>query len=469
MLYALAVFALFAVTNAYRYASCDEDPACRVPSNYTGTMTEVMRLIRRDHAECVLRNECPTVVPSITGASVPCINGAAGEFQCDNVELLAFVSLTDLGANNNADGNDIWGWTDPATGDFWGIVGTTTGTSFVRVSDPVNPVVVAWMPSQVTTSTIWRDMKVFNNFVYIVADRNGQQLQYYDMTQLRDLPQNPSSPATIQRDGVFTISTSRGNTHNIVMNVGTGIAYAVGCGNCAGGLYMMDVTGGAPVYAGCYNGDGYTHDAECVVLDNPDSSYNGRSICFAYNENTLTIVDVTDPDSPSMISRTPYTGAAYTHQGWLSPDHKFLFLDDELDESRGTGGNTGNARTYLWNVNNLASPQLQRHFDQPVRGIDHNLYVKGNYVYQANYEAGLRVLEWTTTGSGNSAQVYVTQMAFFDTYPSGNAVSFNGAWSLYPYFDSDFVILQDINRGLFILRPTNLDAEKSRQRRTHKY
>lgn len=46
----------------------------------------------------------------------------------------------------------------------------------------------------------------------------------------------------------------------------------------------------------------------------PDEKYLGRDICYSYNEDTLTIYDVTDPTNSSIISVTSYQGATYTHQ-----------------------------------------------------------------------------------------------------------------------------------------------------------
>ena len=45
------------------------------------------------------------------------------------------------------EGNDVWGWTDPQSGDEYAIMGTTGGTGFVRVTDPRNPVSVGFMYS----------------------------------------------------------------------------------------------------------------------------------------------------------------------------------------------------------------------------------------------------------------------------------------------------------------------------------
>jgi len=195
-----------------------------------------------------------------------------------------------------------------------------------------------------------------------------------------------------------------------------------------------------------------------LTYKGPDTRYVGREICFAYNEDSLTIVDMTNPQNGELLARMPYAGSAYTHQGWLTPDQAFLFLDDELDEQRQTGGNEGFARTYFWDVRDLQSPQLKGYHDQPVKSTDHNLYVKGQNVFAANYEAGLRILEYTS--DVNTGDIAVEQVAFFDTYPESNTVAFNGAWSNYPYFETEdgeeFVVVQDINRGLFVLQATNL-------------
>lgn len=54
------------------------------------------------------------------------------------------------------------------------------------------------------------------------------------------------------------------------------------------------------------------------MYSGPDTSYQGHEICFNYNEDTLTIVDVTDKENMKMISRTGYEGAKYTHQVFIA-------------------------------------------------------------------------------------------------------------------------------------------------------
>ena len=62
------------------------------------------------------------------------------------------------------------------------------------------------------------------------------------------------------------------------------------------------------------------------------------------------------------------------------------------------------------------------------------------------------------------------EVAHFDTFPLGNGPGFNGAWSVYPFFEDGVVTVSDIERGLFVLRfeppghhVHNL-ADKSRER-----
>jgi len=40
------------------------------------------------------------------------------------------------------EGNDVWGWTDPINNDEYAIMGLTAATTFVRITDPRNPVPV---------------------------------------------------------------------------------------------------------------------------------------------------------------------------------------------------------------------------------------------------------------------------------------------------------------------------------------
>jgi len=184
-----------------------------------------------------------------------------------------------------------------------------------------------------------------------------------------------------------------------------------------------------------------------------DTTYTGKEICFASNENTLTIIDVTNKDSPVEISRTGYDGVKYTHQGWLTEDHNYFILGDELDEKR----NNVQTTTYVFNVKNLNSVSIAGIHTASTQAIDHNQYVKGNYLYQANYRAGLRILEMTNIAAGEFNEV-----AYFDIYPDSDSANFNGAWSVYPYFESGTIIVSGIEQGLYVLKKSESGPPSTR-------
>ena len=46
----------------------------------------------------------------------------------------------------------------------------------------------------------------------------------------------------------------------------------------------------------------------------------------------------------------------------------------------------------------------------------------------------------------------IKELGFFDTYPKNNQTAFEGAWSVYPYFQSKNIVISDINSGLFIVK-----------------
>ncbi len=371
-------------------------------------------------------------------AATPCVNGQADIFACDGVDLLGHLNLSEIGGGA---GNDLWGWTDPVTGAEIAIIGRTNGTSFIDVSDPENPIYLGNLPSHSGTSS-WRDIKTFADHAFVVADGQPHGIQVFDLTQLRGVVNPPVTFSPTTHFGAI------GNAHNIVINEATGFAYAVGSDSCSGGLYMVDInTPTNPTFAGCFSADGYTHDAQCVIYNGPDQQHVGREVCFASNEDTLTIVDVTDKSNPIQRSRTGYTqpGAShYAHQGWLTEDQRYFVFDDEFDEM-GQGHNT---RTYVWDVANIDAPTLVGFWDAAGSSVDHNQYIRGNFTYQANYARGLRILELT-----DLANAGFSEAGFFDSYPESDGNNFDGAWSTYPFFASGIVLLSDINRGLFILKP----------------
>jgi choice-of-anchor B domain-containing protein len=381
-------------------------------------------------------NGQPSNAPLAALGAAPCANGFAHTFPCRNVDLASFLPLSDIGGGA---GNDVWGWTDPVSGREYALMGRSTGTSIVDISDPEHPIYLGNLPTQ-TVASSWRDIKVYAHHAFIVSEATGHGMQVFDLQQLGKVLAPPVTFA------VTTHYAGFGRAHNLAINEESGFAYAVGTNTCAAGLHMIDIRNpAAPRSAGCFSADGYTHDTQCVIYRGLDSGYYGREICFSSNEDTLTIVDVTSKSAPRQVSRTTYAGRGYTHQGWLTEDHAYFLLDDEADE-RNYGTNT---RTFIWDVADLDAPRVTGIYTGPTPAIDHNLYIRGRFAYEANYRSGLRVLDITEIDAPRLSEV-----GFFDVYPVDDLPSYNGAWSTYPFFSSGIVVVSGIEQGLFVLRPT---------------
>jgi hypothetical protein len=69
-----------------------------------------------------------------------------------------------------------------------------------------------------------------------------------------------------------------------------------------------------------------------VTYKGPDARYSGREVCFNYSETAIGIMDVTDKQAPKPIAVAAYPNVSYTHQGWLTEDQKYFYVDDEGDE-----------------------------------------------------------------------------------------------------------------------------------------
>ena len=375
-------------------------------------------------------------------AQIPCENGMAGEYPCNGFDLQSFISLEEMDAIR---GNDSWGWTDPDNGDEYAIMGVKNGTVFINISDPINPIYLGKLPTHTDNST-WRDIKVYQNYAFIVSEANNHGMQVFDLTRLRNIS-NP--PENFNEDAHYD---GFGSSHNIVINEETGYAYSVGDNTYSGGAHFIDISNPLnPIAAGGYSDDGYTHDAQVVIYNGPDTDYTGKEIYIGSNEDEVVIVDVTDKNNPQHISSISYSNFSYTHQGWITEDFKYYILGDESDEI-----NFGfNTKTIIIDLIDLDNPIHSFDYSGPTLATDHNGYIKGNLFYLANNAAGLRVIDISDISNGE-----MTEIGSFDSHPLNDFAGYEGIWSTYPYFESGNIVISD-REGFFVVKSSTLATENN--------
>tara|TARA_Y100001936_G_scaffold45586_1_gene44395 strand:- start:147 stop:1481 length:1335 start_codon:yes stop_codon:yes gene_type:complete len=400
------------------------------------------------------------------------LNGKEFEFECDGYDLMGYVSLDEMNAES---GNDSWGWTDTTTGKEYALMGLDNGTAIVDISIPTAPLYLGKIPTATEPSS-WRDIKVYDDHVFIVSEAPGHGMQVFDLKQLRGL----DSKQNFTADYVYT---GYGQAHNIAINTETGYAYTAGAGVAGNGrpgfgihaLNIADPT--SPVLELQLSDFGYTHDAQIINYKGPDSDYFGKEIYVGSNETKVVFVDVTDKSDPKLISEFFYDDE-YTHQAWLTEDHTYALLGDELDElDKSTQPwslkSDVETRTIVIDISDLDSPVLHFNYLSDTEAIDHNGYIVDTNYYLASYTSGLRVIDII-----NIEQKSFTEVGFFDTHnddhdhntigltlarssgdpgdhtgKKGQEIeAFNGAWSVYPFFNSENILISDINSGLFIVK-----------------
>ncbi len=396
-------------------------------------------------------------LPAITGGERRCSGAGKVEmFDCGAADLLSFLPPSRLTHDGHyIPMSSLWGWTDTQTKQEWALLGRRDGSTFVDITNPMRPIPVAdLLMTEGARASSWREMKVYKDHAFIVSDGAGPHgMQIFDLTRLRTMKPQPNGlPQKVEADFIYRNVNS---VHDIVINEESGFAYPVGSSGggttCGGGLHMVDIKDPKnPTFVGCFadtetgrQRTGYIHDAQCVNYKGPDKRYKGHEICIGSNEIAISIQDVTDKSKPRVISRATYPKVGYTHQGWLTEDHRYFYLDDETDE---TGNMVEKTRTLIFDFIDLENPRLVKEHMGVESSSDHNQYVKGDLLYQANYRSGVRILSIKDP-------LNPKEVAFFDTDPfRPNTPGFNGAWNVYPFFKSGTIIVSSVEQGLFMIR-----------------
>ena len=383
-----------------------------------------------------LRDRRPPVQAAAFHADVHGVgtSGTTRGFTSDGVTLQSWLSLSALGGYST--GNDCWGYVSPS-GREYAIVGVNSATIFVEVTNPGNAQIVETING---VDSLWRDVKVFNEYCYAVSE-GGDGIQVIDMSGIDD--------------GVVTLlgTVNSGNTtatHNVAIDTESGFLYRLGGGSNGFRCHDLNANPVNPPFVASWS-DKYIHDAQFITYP-AGTPYAGREIafCFAgfnggFEQTGLTILDVTDKSNIIELSALEHSNNFYSHQGWLTEDLQYIYLNDELDEdSSGTV-----TTTRILDVSDLSNPVEVGTCTTGLNAIDHNLYIKGDKMLQGQlprWPSDLRHLE--SAGGGDRLVRHLS---------GGRPAAFNGMWSTYPYLPSGTIFCSDLERGLFVFQTAQIE------------
>jgi hypothetical protein len=148
----------------------------------------------------------------------------------------------------------------------------------------------------------------------------------------------------------------------------------------------------------------------------------------------MSIINVADKDNPTLISQFVYSNAV-CHNIWTSDDRRWLLTTDE----------GGSNHLKIWNAENLNNITFVYEYIPYENAMVHNAYFKGDTIFMSHYRAGVVALDVSNLPAAP------TVIGYYDTYP-GSGTAYQGAWNVFPYYNSGKFIVSDINTGLYVFR-----------------
>ena len=389
-----------------------------------------------------------------------CQNGFAAGFECDNVDLVSHIPLTQI-SGNPFSGSDIWGHIDLNNNKEYAIIGHDKGVTVFDLSVPSQPKQVGTITG---IATSWRDIKVYQ---YFDDTLNAYQAFAYTTAEssdgivIIDLNNLPNSVSKINQ-----LNQKEQFIHNVyISNVDYGLALALpgseanvialGGSKSGGAFRSYSLSDPTNIPISFENSQAsrldYTHDAASAFIKDQRAQRDcgetsGKcTVLVDFNENEMRVWNISNSSQVKLLSSITYSEVSddnkYVHSGWFSEDNRYVFLHDEFDETRGSLNTT----VRIFDLQNLTAPVQVASWKSNNPTIDHNGFARGNRYYMSNYERGLTILDISDPNNPVEA-------GFFDTFPSSNNSSFNGAWGVYPFLPSGLILLSDINSGLYVLK-----------------
>ena len=315
------------------------------------------------------------------------------------------------------------GWANAITGKEYGIIGSTSGTYIVDVTNPSNPVQRAFVSSRLT-NMIWHEYKTYDKYLYVVADGQSNQLQIIDLSYLPDSVHVVyDSNALISAAHTIFVDDNKMYLAWVHSPTGTHNMQVYSLANPAAPVLLRSLDQDYP-------GITQVHDM-FVTHDTVYASCASQGMyIFKFNSSTNRFSQIG--------SLTTYPEQGYNHSSVLSQYHSTMYM---CDETTGKG-------IKVVDVTTISCPTVDSVFRSHAGAIAHNPYVKGNFLYIAYYLDGVYVY--------NISNPVVPVLAgYFDTHPQ-NATTFppntyQGCWAVYTGLPSGTLLASDMQLGLFCL------------------
>lgn len=363
---------------------------------------------------------------------------AHSQFSHQNISLLGQFNDTTVVAESvyGIRYQSCWGWQNPLDQKEYAIIGSTAGTYIIDVSIPTAPTQINYIPHR-QTDCIWHEYKTYGNYLYIISDDAGN-----NSLQIVDLSTLPISATVIyDSNSIFT--------HAHAQYVDGNKLY-VSSVNASGNYSSMNV----------YSLNDPTFPTLLRRLDSDFPSINSVHDMYVVNDtvyascgNSGLYIFHYDTIANHFIllgSLTNFPTQRYNHSSFLSPDHGYLYMCDEVPSGMPFS---------VVDVRDISNPTVIGTYNTNVGATPHNPYVKDNLLFVAAYQDGLYIYDI-------SNPITPVLSGYFDTHPQNPpgtypSPAYAGCWAAYTDLPSGIILASDMQLGLFILDVSVITSSKT--------
>jgi len=330
-----------------------------------------------------------------------------------NVELIANVAIDERG-------NDIWGFVDN-NGLEYAVIGSRNSTTIFSLEDINNPLQRATISGSFST---WRDIKSFDDYIYVTCDSGDDGLLIIDMTEAPDVIDHKFWKPTLDVGAGDELLRT---CHNLYIDDEDGWCYLAGCNMGLGGVTILDIHTDPlnPILVGAAN-EFYSHD----VVEQDNLIYSSE-----IDEGHFSVYEVSDKSNPERIF-SQNTTSSFSHSAWPSDDGNFLFTCDERPD----------AFLEAYDISDPSDVNLIDKF-KPLETIG-----SGLIPHNPHYHNGFLYISWNSDGLvivDADKPDNLIKVGSYDTF-DGPHGGFNGVWGVYPFLPSGYILASDRDLGLFI-------------------
>lgn len=364
-----------------------------------------------------------------------CLVNLTNNFKAQTYPSLNINLLAHLNPEKDATGTDgrkysgCWGWAQTNKNREYAIVGTSSQTYFIDVTNPTSPVIVDSVKAKHAGCT-WRELKTYQNYCYIVSDdAPPNTFQIVDMQYL------PDSVHVIHNGTTYFERAHTIFIDNDKMYCGS-VTDVSGSGYSTMRVYSL-ATPTAPLLIRKLE-----QDINNTIIDVVHDMYVRNDTVYAScGYKGFHILNLTASNTFSLMqSFTGYAYSGYNHSSWQTDDRKTMVFADEV------GAHLPAKVIDVSNFNNITLVDTIR---SSYTATAHNPYIVGNrWCWLSSYQDGLYLYDISNPSN-------TTIYGYFDTQPQTGTTNYSGNWGAYPYLPSKIIIACDMQNGIFILEGDN--------------